>query len=197
MILQRKYISGLIAAFLLFVLTPSVLAQSFSVSPAEVEIDGLAPAQEHEFELTINNKDDAKHTFIFSTYNPDESQRRQGKAEFPDYSWISFPHQVEAKANSSVPVKIKVAIPSDAKWTDKDWEIWLGVAPDSGNFLNVKLYVRLLVSTAVNISSDVQADAAGASSSYQIGRAVRGIGIALALAVVFGIYHLRYRKRRR
>ena len=152
MIREGKYVCGLITAFLFFVGTSSVLAQGFSVYPAEVEIDNLAPGQEHEFELTVSNKDDTEHTFIFSTYNPDKSQRRQEKDEFPDDSWLSFPQQVEVKGNSSAPVKIKVAIPSDAGWTDKDWEIWLGVAPDSGDFLTVKIYVRLLVSTAANVS---------------------------------------------
>ena len=196
MIRQGKYVSGLIAAFLLFVLISSVSAQSFSVSPAEVRIDNLAPGQEREFELTISNKDDAEHIFIFSTYNPEESQRREGRAEFPDNSWISFPHQVEAKANSIAPAKIKVTVPSDTRWTDKDWEVWLGVSPDSGEFLNVKLYVRLLVSTSENISSSVPAGGTDIFSSYQTGRVVRGIGIVIALAIV-GVYLLWYRKRRK
>ena len=196
MIRQGKYVSGLSAALLVFVLTSSVLAQDFSVSPAEVKIDGLAPGQEQEFELTINNRDDVEHSFIFSTYHPDESQRRQETAKFPDDSWISFPHQVEVKANSRASVKIEVAIPSDVGWTDQDWEIWLGVTPGSGDFLTVELYVRLLVSTAANISSSTPTGAAGIFSSFQTGHVVRGIGIALALAAL-GIYQLRYRKRKR
>ena len=195
MIRQGKYVSGLITAFLLFGLISSVSAQGFSVSPAEVRIDNLAPGQEQVFELTISNKDDAEHTFVFSTHNPEESQRREGRAEFPDDSWISFPHQVEVEANSTSPAEIKVTVPSDTRWTDKDWEIWLGVSPDSGKFLNVKLYVRLLVSTSENVSSSVPAGGAGISSSHQMSRAIRAIGIAIALAIV-GVYFLWYRKRR-
>ena len=185
MIRRSKYIFTLIAVPLVFVLTSPVLAQGFSISPAEVKIDNLAPGQECELDLTVYNKDDTKQAFIFSIYRPEEAQRRQGMAEFPNDSWISFPQRVEVKANFSVPVKIKLNIPSDARWAGKDWEIWLGITPESGDFLSVKLYVRLLVSTA-----------AGTFYSYHMGRAVCGIGFALVLSV-FGIYYLRHRKRYR
>ena len=182
MVQRGKYVSGIIAVFLVLVLTSSVLAQGFSISPAEVEISDLAPGQETELDLIIRNKEGNRQTFILATYNPQESQLRQGRAELPDDSWISFPHQVEVEANSSIPVKIEVAIPSKAKWADKDWEIWLGITPESSDFLAARLYVRLLVSTAEDIFS-----------SYQIGRAI-GIGFALALAVL-GIYFFRHRKK--
>ena len=182
MVQRSKYVSGFIAVFLVFVLTSSVLAQGFSVSPAEVEISDLPPGQETELELTIRNKEDRRQAFILATYNPQEAQRRQGRAELPDDSWISFPHLVEVDANSSVPVKIKVTIPSQARWADKNWEIWLGITPESSVFLAAKLYVRLLVSTAGDTFS-----------SYHIGRAV-GVGFVLVLAVL-GIYLLRHRKK--
>ena len=185
MIRCSKYIFALIAVSLVFIPVSPVLAQGFGISPGEVEIDNLAPGQESEFDLTVYNKDDAKHTFIFSSHRPEEAQRRRGMDEFPNDSWISFPQRVEVEANSSVPVKIKVIIPSDVRWANKDWEIWLGIVPESSDFLTVKLYIRLMISTA-----------ASTSSGYQIGHAVRGIGIALVLAV-FGVYYLWYRKKRK
>lgn len=189
MILRSRYISALTAVPLIFVLASTVLAQGFSISPAEVRIDNVAPGQECEFNLTIYNKEDTKQTFIFGIHRPEEAKRRQGMAEFPSDSWITLPQRVEVKANSSVSVKIKVGVPSDVKWADKDWEIWLGIVPESSNLLIAKLYIRLLVSTAAGTS-------AGDSSRYQISRVVRGIGIALVLAV-FGGYYLWYRKKRK
>jgi len=185
MIRYSKCLSGAIATFLVFALTSSVLAQGFSVSPAEVEIRDLLPGQETEFNLTIYNKDNREDNFILVTYNPEESQRRQRRADFPDNSWINFAQRVKIEANSSVPVKVKITIPSDAKWANKDWEIWLGVAPEPGDFLTVKLYIRLLVSTGVGISS-----------APQINRAMRGLAIGLVLAAL-GIYYLRHRKKKK
>jgi hypothetical protein len=49
----------LIAALLAVFLSSSTLAQGFSVSPAEVNIDNLSPGEAGEFELTIRNKDEA------------------------------------------------------------------------------------------------------------------------------------------
>ena len=189
MIQRSRYIFAFIAVPLIFILAFPVMAQGFSISPAEVHIENLAPGQEYEFNLTLYNKVDTEQTFIFGIHRPEEAQRRPGLAEFPNDSWISFPQRVEVKANSSVPVKIKVVIPSDVIWANEDWEIWLGIAPESSDFLTVKLYIRLMVSTAAGAF-------VGTSSSHQIGRAIRGIGIALVLAV-FGVYYFWYRKKRR
>ena len=194
MIWCGRYILGLNAAFLFFILTSPVLAQGFSVSPAEVVIQDLPPGQETEFNLTIYNKCGMKQTFTLSTYNPQESQLRRGMAEFPDDSWITFPHRVEVETNSSIQVKTGVTVPSDSRWADKDWEIWLGVTPESGDILNVKLYVRMLVSTASGNSSSHRAGATSTFSSYQIGCAVCGVGIALVLAVL-SVYCLRRRQK--
>ena len=122
-------------------------AQSFGASPAEVKIDGLLPGEEAEFELTIHNYYDAAHTFVLSTSHPWE--RRPGRADFPDDSWIGFsPQQIEVAADSQATVRVTVAIPSNQKWAGRDWEVWLGVTPEEKEFLVVNCYVRLLVSTS-------------------------------------------------
>jgi len=134
---------------LLFVIAwlPSAAqAQSFGVSPAELTIDGLLPGEEAEFELTVHNHYDAAHTFVLSTSHPWE--RKPGRADLPDDRWISFsPGEVEVAANSQAPVSVTLAIPSNQKWSDRDWEVWLGVTPEEKEFLVANCYVRLLVST--------------------------------------------------
>ena len=146
---MRRYPIWLTIALLFAVpLLPSIAqAQSFGVSPAEVSIDGLLPGEKAEFELTIHNHYDAAHTFALSTSHPWE--RRPGRADFPDDSWISFSAQeIEVAANSQATVRVTVAIPSNQKWADRDWEVWLGVTPEEKEFLVVNCYVRLLVSTS-------------------------------------------------
>ena len=143
---QSKYFWLVIV--LLALLSPSTaLAWRFSVSPAEVKIDNLPPGEEVEFNLIVHNKGNAGHAFSLATYNPEESERRQGRAEFPDSSWVSFPRQVKVQANSEAEAKVKVAIPPEQKWENKDWEIWLRVAPEEKELLVVNYYIRLLVST--------------------------------------------------
>jgi len=144
----RRYPIWLTIALLFAIASlPSIAqAQSFGVSPAEVRIGGLLPGEEAVFELTIHNHYDAAHTFVLSTSHPWE--RRPGRADFPDDSWISFsPQEIEVAANSQGTVKVTVAIPSKQKWADRDWEVWLGVTPEEKEFLVVNCYVRLLVST--------------------------------------------------
>ena len=169
-----KHLTGLIATLLLVaIFSPSpAQAQSFSVSPREVKIDNLPPGEEVEFNLTIHNKDNVSHTFILTTYNPDESQRRQGRDQFPHNSWVSFPQQVEVQAKSIKVVKVKVTIPSNQKWAGKDWEIWLGIKPETSDLLVVNHCIRLLVSTSGE---------------------VRGSrNVALVVGVVIGILFLGY-----
>lgn len=146
---RTKYLVGIIAALLAMLLSSVVQAQNFSVSPAEVNIDNLSPGEETEFNLTIRNRDDIAHTFTLATYHPPRKERRQGKADFPDDSWISFsPQKVEVAASSEAEVKVAISIPSDPKWAGKDWEVWLGTSPESNDLLTVRLYVRLAVSTS-------------------------------------------------
>lgn len=180
MVRHIKYLIGFIAALLLIVIFLSfpVQAQSFSVSPAEVEIDKLSPGGEVEFDLTIHNKDNVPHTFTLTTYSPEESQRREGKAEFPDDSWVSFPQRVEVQANTASNVEVKVAIPSEQKWAGGDWEIWLGATPESSDLLTVELYVRLLISTG--------GEAETGCNKWLIVSII--VGIAL---LMYGIYRLR------
>ena len=177
---QNKYI-WLIVALAAFLLPSSALAWSFSVSPPEVKIDNLPPGQEAEFNLTIRNKDNISHTFMLTTYNPEESERRPGRAEFPDSNWLSFPHQIEVQGNSEAKVKVKVAIPSQQKWAGKDWEIWLSIMPEDKDFLVVNYYIRLLVSTGEG--------GKGAETSSHIGLIV---GI-IVLLLGCGIYYFRRR----
>jgi hypothetical protein len=134
---------------LAIILFPSpAQAQGFSISPAVVHIDNLPPGEAAEFELTIHNKEELAHNFTITTFQPPEEERREGRAEFPDDSWISFSSQeIGVAANSEANVTVAVAIPREQKWAGEDWEIWLGVAAESRNLLAVKLYARLLVST--------------------------------------------------
>ena len=183
MIRQSWYLIGLIVALVL-VFSPSVAqAQSFSVSPAEVEINNLSPGEETEFSLIIRNKDTVSRTFMLSTHNPKASQRREGRGEFPDSSWISFsPQQIEVAAGSGGAVKAKVAIPASQKWADKDWEIWLGVKPKTSDLLVVNYYIRLSISTGSSVES-----------SSNIGL-LAGIAVGVIL-LTGGIYYFRRKAR--
>jgi hypothetical protein len=174
-------LAGLIAALLVIFLSSSTLAHDLGVSPAEVNIDNLSPGEAAEFELTIHNKDEAAHIFTLTTFHPRKEKRREGRAEFPDDSWIRFsPQEIEVAANSEAKVKVAVSIPSNTKWAGKDWEIWLGVAFESSDLLAVKLYVRLLVSTV------------GGKSN--IGLTV-GIAVAIMLLGYGAYYYFRRRAK--
>ena len=142
--------AGLIAAFLVMLFPFLALAEdvNFSVIPAEVHVDNLLPGEAAEFELTIHNKDEIAHNFTITTFPPPEQQRREGRAQFPSDSWISFScPRIEIAGTSQANATVTVTIPQEQKWTGRDWEIWLGVTPESTDLLAVKLYVRLLVST--------------------------------------------------
>jgi len=171
--IQHVKLVGLTVALLFVFLPSAALAQSFSLSPAEVRIDSLSPGEEAEFKLTIHNKDDINHTFMLTTYNPKKSERREGRAEFPDESWVGFSLQeIEVAGNSNSKVEVSIAIPKDQRWAGKDWEIWLGVKPKTSDLLVVNYYVRILVST----SSEVRG----------------GPNIALVVGIVIGISLLGY-----
>ena len=144
---------ALIFVTLLIILLPSVTladtpAQSFGVVPTEVSIDNLPPGEAAEFQLTIRNQEETARVFVLTIFQPPEEDRREGRAEFPDDSWISFSSQeIPLAAKSEVSMNVTVAIPRGQEWAGKDWEIWLGVAAESSEMLVVKFYVRLLVST--------------------------------------------------
>jgi len=185
MVQQNKYLFWLAAVLLIAVvlLPATVQAQSFSVSPVEVEIDNLSPGEVTQFNLTIHNKEDVNHVFALTTYNPGESERREGRGEFPEDSWISFsPQSVEVGANSEAKAKVIVAIPPNQKWASKDWEIWLRVAPEEREFLVVNYYIRLLVSTGEEVE---------ASSSVGL---IVGIGVGILL-VACVVYYFKRRAR--
>jgi hypothetical protein len=175
---QSKHLVYL-AAFLLIViiLFPfPAQAQNFSVSPMEIKIDNLSPGGDARFNLTIRNKEDVNHVFALTTYNPGESERREGRTEFPDDSWISFSSQkVSIEANSEAKTKVTVAIPANQKWAGKDWEIWLRVMPEEQEFLVVNYYIRLLVSTGGEVE-------AGMNVGVVVGIIV---GILLVACVVY------------
>jgi hypothetical protein len=143
--------AGLIAAFLVMLFPFLTLAENvnFSVIPAEVHIDNLLPGETTEFKLTVSNKDKVTRVFTLTTFQPPEEERRKGRTEFPDDSWISFsPPDITLGPSSQGNVTVMVAIPQGQKWAGRDWEIWLGVTPESSDLLAAKLYVRLLVSTS-------------------------------------------------
>jgi hypothetical protein len=175
-------LAGLIAALLIIFLPSFILAQDFdfSVSPAEVRIDNLPPGEAAEFELTIHNKEELAHNFTIAAFQPPEEERREGRTEFPDDSWISFSSQeIEVAANSEANVTATVAIPREQKWAGKDWEIWLGVAAESLDLLAVRLYVRLLVSINPAIESRFNAGL------------VAGIVVGIVLLGCGGYYYFR------
>jgi hypothetical protein len=172
-------LAGLIAVLLVIFLPSFILAEdvNFSVSPAEVKIDNLPPGEATEFELTIHNKGEIAHVFAFTIFQPPEEERRAGRVEFPDDSWISFSSPgIEVAANSQASVTVTVAIPQEQKWTGADWETWLGVTAESSDLLGVKLYVRLLVSTA------------GGKSNIGL---FAGIAVAIVLLGYGGYYYFR------
>jgi hypothetical protein len=140
----------LIAILLVVFLPTFTLAQEsrFGVSPAEVHIDDLPPGETSEFALTIHNKEELSRNFTLSTFQPPEEERREGRAEFPDDSWISFSSPaVEVAPNSEATVNVTVAIPRESEWAGGEWETWLGVTAESRDLLAARLYTRLLVST--------------------------------------------------
>jgi len=160
-------------------------AQYFTVAPAQVSIDNLSPGETEEFQLTVQNQDEAPHTFVLTTYSPPEEDRREGRAGLPDHTWISFfPQQIEVAANSEAAVTVTVTVPPEQQWADKDWEIWLGVEAESDDLLVAKLYVRLLVSTSAR-----EACNSGAGL-------VVGIVVA-AVAIGYGAHYWRRRSRLR
>jgi len=183
---SRVKLAGLIAA-LLFILLPSfTLAQdvNFGVSPAEIHIDNLPPGEATEFELTIHNKEKLAHNFTITSFQPPEEERREGRAEFPEDSWISLSSQeIEVAANAEAEITAKVAIPREQKWAGKDWEMWLGVAAASSDLLAVKLYVRLLVSTSPAVEARYNAPL------------VTGIIVGTALLGCGGYYYFRRKAR--
>jgi hypothetical protein len=184
MMRQSKHLAWLALVLLIIViLVPAVVqAQSFSVSPVEIEIDNLSPGEVTQCNLTIHNREDVNRVFALTTYNPGESERREGRAEFPDNSWIGFsPQSVEVGANSEASAKVTVTVPPNQKWVGKDWEIWLRVAPEEKEFLVVNYYIRLLVSTGEEVE-------AGTNVGLVVGIPV---GILLVACVVYYFYFRR------
>jgi len=180
----RIKLAGLIAAFLVMFFPLLTLAEdvNFSVIPAEVHIDNLLPGEAAEFELTIHNKEEIAHNFTITAFPSPKEERREGRAEFPDSSWISFcPPQITVAASSQANATVTVAIPQEQKWAGRDWEIWLGVTPESSDLLRIKLYVRLLVSTS--------------GMRFNVGL-FAGIAVAVVL-LGYGSYHYFRRKGKR
>ena len=131
---ERIKLAGLIAVLLVIFLPSYTLAQesSFGVSPAEVHINNLAPGEATEFQLAIRNKEETAHNYTIATFRPPEEERREGSAEFPDDSWISFSStEIEVATKSEIGVIVAVAIPREQEWAGKDWEIWLSVTSES------------------------------------------------------------------
>jgi hypothetical protein len=145
-----------------------------------VKIDNLCSGEAAEFELTIHNKEELAHNFTIATFQPPEEERREGRTEFPDDSWISFsPQEIEVPANSEVNVTVTLAIPREQKWAGGDWETWLGVAAESSDLLAVRLYARLLVST--NPAAESRSNAG----------LVAGIVVGIVLLSYGGYYYFR------
>ena len=144
----------------------------------------MPPGEAAEFELTIHNKEELAHNLTIATFQPPEEDRREGRTEFPDHSWISFSSQeIGVAANSEANVTVTVAVPPEQKWAGEDWEIWLGVAAESSDLLAVRLYVRLLVSTKHAMES---ASNAGLVAGIVVGIILLGCG---------GYYYFRRKAR--
>lgn len=175
--------AGLIAAFLVMFFPFLALAEdvNFSVVPAEVHIDNLLPGESAEFELTIHNKDEIAHNFTVTTFPPPKEQRREGRAQLPNDSWISFPSpRIEIAGTSQANATVTVAIPQEQKWAGRDWETWLGVTAESSDLVSLKLYVRLLVSTS------------GARFNPEL---IAPIAVAVVLLGCGGYYYFRRKAR--
>lgn len=174
---------GLIAAFLLMFFPCLALAQdvNFSVIPAEVHINDFLPGDVAEFELTIHNREEAAHNFTITTLPPPKEERREGRAELPDSGWVSFScPRIEIPASSQANLTVTIAIPQERKWEGRNWEIWLGVTPESSDLLRAKLYVRLLVSTS--------------GTRFDAGL-VAGIAVAIVLLAYGGYRYFRHRAK--
>jgi LPXTG-motif cell wall-anchored protein len=146
----RSKSAGLVAGFLAVLLPFITVAgnASLSVSPAQVRVDDLLPGETTEFELTIHNRDGMAHNFTFAVFPPPKEERREGRTELPDSSWISFSSpKMEIPASSQAHATVLVAIPQEQRWAGRNWETRLAVTAESSDMLAVKLYVRLLVST--------------------------------------------------
>ena len=174
---QTKYLIWLISALLVFFLPSSALAWSYSISPAVKEIANLSLGGKAEFNLIIHNKDNVRHTFVLTTYNPEESERRPGRIEFPDSDWISFSPQVEVQADSKAEVEVIIAIPPEQEWADKDWEIWLSIIPEDKDLLVVNYYIRLLVSTNSEVSEVKASSTSGLIPGIVVGVILLGCGV--------------------
>jgi hypothetical protein len=184
--IRHVKLAGLIAALLVIFLPSFTLAQdiNFGVSPAEVHIDNLAPGEAAEFELIIHNKEETAHNFTIATFQPPEEERREGRTELPDDSWIRFSSpEIEVAAKSKANATVTVAIPREQKWAGADWEIWLGVAAESGGLLAVRLYVRLLVSTSATVGARPNAGL------------IAGIVVGIVLLSCGGYYYFRRKAR--
>ena len=176
-------LARLIAGSLLVLLPFLTLAENvnFSVVPAEVHIDSLLPGETTEFEVTIHNKDEVAHNFTFTAFPPPKEERREGRTEFPDPSWISFSSpKIEISASSQAHATVMVTIPQEQTWAGRDWETWLAVTAESSDMLAVKLYVRLLVSTG--------------GTRVNMGM-VAGIAAAVLFLGCGGYYYFRHRTR--
>ncbi len=144
---QARYLSWLITILLVILLPSPVIAWSFYVSPSEVNIENISPGGNAEFEFAIHNKENESQVFSLDTYLPEKTKVRQGRSTFPDESWISLPQQVEVPANSIREITVKIIIPQEQEWEEKEWEVWLGIAPERTERLSVNYYIRLLIST--------------------------------------------------
>ena len=178
---------ALLIALLLVVIMPASVtadtaARSISVSPAEVTIDNLSPGVPADFDLTIYNEEGLARVFVLTVYQPPEESRRDGRDELPDDSWIGLSHtEVEVGAESEASVRVTVAVPQEQAFTGKDWEVWLGVAPQSGDLLAVKYYVRLLISTRHE-------------TEVRCGRWLVAVIIMAGILVGYGVFHYLKRK---
>ena len=145
---RQAGIAGVITLALVILISAPVLAQGFGVSPSEVSVSNMPPGGKAEFELTIYNNDDVACVFTPLVYNPPAADRRAGKQEFPDNSWISFnSEQVEIAANSEGQMGVTLTVPDDPQWHGQDWEVWLGVTTEAKGLFATIVYVRLYVAT--------------------------------------------------
>ncbi len=179
-------LSLLIATLLVTILPASATAdssvQSVSVSPAEVTIDNLSPGEPVDFELTIRNEEGQDRVFVLTVHHPPEEARRAGRDKLPNDSWVIFAREeLQVGAEREADIRVTVSVPQEQALMGRDWEVWLGVAPQSGELLVVKYYVRLLIST--------RSEAEAMSSTW------RAAGIIVA-AVLLG-YGVHYYLRRR